>query len=214
MKLLIQPLTVRICHWIMVACIIILLFTGLYMNAPYEPIQLKLRTIRELHSICAAVLIVNFGIQLYYYLFTAKWTEILFLRRDLTSSKSLIRYMLFITDGLPNYGRYNPGQKLLYTIWLLGILSAIITGTALFLPSDAIALQRLLGGLNTVRVMHFGVAVLFASSIPVHIYLVLTENPAKLQAMFTGYINVEPPACSAKASTGAPPAPPEDGRRR
>lgn len=214
MKLLVHSLPVRICHWTMAAAVTVLLLTGLYLSSPAEAIQLRAGLVRKLHSFCGAILIANLTVQIYYYLFTAKWPEILFLRRDFANLPSLARYLLFITDGMPNYGRYNPGQKLLYSTWLLGILCAAATGAALFFPSDAIGFQRLLGGLNAIRLMHFSVALLFAASIPAHIYLVFTESPASLQAMFTGYVNFEPAAGLTELTTGRPPAPPEDGPHR
>jgi Ni/Fe-hydrogenase 1 B-type cytochrome subunit len=175
----------------MVAAVSVLLFTGLYLNAPWEMLQLPLRTVRRIHTLFAFILMTNLTGQIYYYQYTTKFTEVLFLPRDWANVPSFIRYILFITDSHPNYGRYNPGQKLQFSLWLLAVLLAAVTGMLLLFPDPASWLQRILGGLNVIRILHLSVAVFFAMSIPLHLYLVFTESPANLQAMFTGYINKE-----------------------
>ena len=192
MKLLLIPLPLRIFHWVMVAAVLVLLFTGLYLGNPPVWLILPFSLMRKLHGLLAVVLMTNLAGQIYYYAFRGKWTEILLLPRDWAHVRSFLRYYLFITEKHPNFGRYNPGQKLLFTIWGLAVLLASLTGSALLFPDDTLWLQKLLGGLNTIRIAHYFVAVVFAGSIPLHLYLVFTEDPAHLQAIFTGYIQKEP----------------------
>lgn len=188
MKLLLQPLPIRIFHWIMFFCVIILLFTGFYIHNPMSIIKLPLNMVRKIHSMFGLILIANLAGQIYYYTVTKKFTEILLLPGDWVNMRSFTRYVLFITDGHPNFGRYNPGQKWLFTSWGLAVLAASFTSMILLFPDGTFWLQRQLGGLNTVRILHYFVAIFFAATIPLHFYLVFTEDPAKLQAIFTGYI--------------------------
>ncbi|AJQ28370.1 cytochrome b/b6 domain-containing protein [Pelosinus fermentans] len=191
MKLLLHSLPIRIFHWVMFLAVIILLFTGLYMNAPWSWLHLPMEVVRKTHTLFSSIIIVNLVAHIYYYLYTNKITEILFLPRDWVNVPSFIRYVFFITESHPNFGRYNPGQKLVFSSWFLAVLIAAITGIILFFPTNSQWLQWKLGGLNVIRILHFGVAIFFAASIPLHLYLVFTESPANLQAMFTGYINKE-----------------------
>lgn len=192
MKLLLQPGLVRLCHWILVTCIFTLLFTGFYLDRPWPWLHLPLHMVRQVHMIFGVTLVFNFLTQVYYYLYTGKYTEMILRRRDLADVPSFLRYVLFITAKHPNYGRYNPGQKLLFMSWMLAILLSATTGSNLIFPDNTLWLQRLLGGLQTVRVIHYFAAVFFATTVVLHVYLVFTEDPAKLQAMFTGYILKEP----------------------
>lgn len=192
MKLLLHPLPVRIFHWTMVTCVTALLSTGLYIDSPPVWLRLPLGLMRELHGAFAAVLVVNLAGQLYYYARTGKYTEIVLLPGDGANMRSFLRYYLFITEHHPNYGRYNPGQKALFTSWGLATAVAAFTGAALMFPDETTRLQRLLGGLNAIRSVHFFIAAFYAATIPFHLYLVFTEEPAKLQAIFTGYVNKEP----------------------
>lgn len=192
MKLLLQPLPIRIFHWVMFVCVMVLLFTGLYINNPISAITVPLNMVRKIHSMFGLILIANLLGQIYYYAVTKKFTEILLLPGDWVNMRSFTRYVLFITDGHPNFGRYNPGQKWLFTSWGVAVLVASFTSMILLVPDKTSWLQLHLGGLNTVRILHYFVAIFFAATIPLHFYLVFTEDPAKLQAIFTGYIEKEP----------------------
>lgn len=176
----------------MFACVTVLLLTGLYLHAPPAWLRLPTGLMRELHGVFAALLVVSLACHAYYYARTGKHTEILLLPGDWVNVRSFLRYYLFITEHHPNYGRYNPGQKALFTSWGLVTVIAAVTGAALLFPDDTTRLQRLLGGLNAIRSAHFLVAAFYAASVPFHLYLVFTEEPAKLQAMFTGYVQKEP----------------------
>lgn len=192
MKLLLHPLPIRVFHWVMVTAVTVLLFTGLYLDSPPVWLNLPLSLMRKLHGIFAALLITNFAGQSYYYIYTGKFTEIILLPRDLGNIRSFLRYYLFITARHSNFGRYNPGQKLLFSLWGLAVIAVTVTGTALLFPDWSSWLQKVLGGLNGVRIIHYLAAVFFAATIPLHLYLVFTEDPAKLQAIFTGYLQKEP----------------------
>jgi Ni/Fe-hydrogenase 1 B-type cytochrome subunit len=171
--------------------VIVLTFTGLYMDTPWNSLHLPMEVVRKTHTFFSSIIIVNLVGHIYYYLYTNKITDVLFLPRDWVNVPSFIRYVLFITEGHPNFGRYNPGQKLIFSSWFLAVIIAAITGIILLFPANSQWLQWKLGGLNVIRILHFGVAIYFVMSIPLHLYLVFTESPANLQAMFTGYINKE-----------------------
>ena len=188
MKLLLHPLPVRIFHWTMFSCVAVLLATGLYIHEPPSWLQLPIGLARKLHGLFAVMALANLFGQIYYYLVTTKFTEVLFLPRDWSNMRSFLRYYLFITDHHPNFGRYNPGQKALFTAWAVCLLIASVTGIGLFFPNETSGLQRLLGGLAVMRLVQYAIAMFFLGTIPLHLYLVFTEEPAKLQAMFTGWL--------------------------
>jgi Ni/Fe-hydrogenase b-type cytochrome subunit len=190
MKLLLHPLPVRIFHWIMFSTVTYLVITGLYLHAPWSGLSYGL--VRKTHHLAGILLLLNLLGQIYYYLFTGKYTEVLFTRRDLPNLRSFLRYALFITEHHPNYGRYNPGQKALFTSWIMAVVLAGMAALPYIFPGHASWLSRPFGGLTGVRIAFFGITMFFLATIPLHLYLVFTEEPAKLQAMFSGYVNKEP----------------------
>ncbi|QDR83318.1 cytochrome b/b6 domain-containing protein [Sporomusa termitida] len=190
MKLLLHPLAIRIFHWILVLSVTYLVITGLYLHDPKGNLPFGL--LRKTHTLVGMMLIINLLGQIYYYSITGKYTEVLFTRRDIPNLRSFFRYTLFITANHPNYGRYNPGQKGLFTIWVLAIMLSGLAALPHLLPEYASWLSRPLGGLMGTRVIFYAITMLFLATIPLHVYLVFTEDPAKLQAMFSGYLRQEP----------------------
>ncbi|MBP2644576.1 MAG: prokaryotic cytochrome b561 [Firmicutes bacterium] len=132
MKLLLHPLPVRICHWSMVISVTVLLVTGLYLNNPIYGFMGTPGMIRKIHSITGVVLIFVFFSQVYYYCYTGKFTEIVLLPRDIVFCRSFLRYYLFLTKQHPNFGRYNIGQKLIFSAWGAAVVVAGCTGVVLF----------------------------------------------------------------------------------
>jgi len=176
----------------MVISVTVLLVTGLYLNNPIYGFMGTPGMIRKIHSITGVVLIFVFFSQVYYYCYTGKFTEIVLLPRDIVFCRSFLRYYLFLTKQHPNFGRYNIGQKLIFSAWGAAVVVAGCTGVVLFLPETLEQLEWLFGGLMRIRMLHYFVAVFFLASIPLHLYLVFTEEPAKLQAMFTGFVQKNP----------------------
>lgn len=192
MKLLLHPLPVRIFHWTMVTSVVILLATGFYIHHPPLWLQWPMSLVRKLHGCFGLILAVNLAGQVYYYIATGKFTEVLLLPRDWAHMRSFLRYYLFVTEHHPNFGRYNPGQKMLFTTWGLAVTTGTVTGLGLLFPDHSVWLQKALGGLSVLRAIQYSIGIFFVTTIPLHLYLVFTEEPAKLQAMFTGFLQKEP----------------------
>jgi Ni/Fe-hydrogenase 1 B-type cytochrome subunit len=103
---------------------------------------------------------------------------------------------LFLSEPHPNFGKYNPGQRLLFCSWAVVLVIGGIAGLAAYFPQQAIPINKLYGGLPGIKWVKYLTAVFFAATIPIHLYLVFSEDPAKLQAIFTGYvrkIKAQPP---------------------
>ena len=190
MKLLLHPLPVRIFHWIMFFSVVYLVITGLYLHQPWGGFAYGL--VRKTHNIAGIILLLNLFGQIYYYAVTGKHREVLFTRHDIPNFRSFFRYALFITQGHPNYGRYNPGQKVLFTSWGLAVVLSGLAALPYLFPDHASWLSRPLGGLMGTRIIFYAITMFFLATIPLHLYLAFTEDPAKLQAMFSGYVNKEP----------------------
>lgn len=183
-----QPLPVRCFHWIMAGCVMTLLVSGAYLLAPLSGELVPLRFIRSWHVGIGMLLLANLAGQIYYYSRCKRYRDILIMPRDRYNVPDFLRYVCFITDDHPNFGKYNPGQKLLFT--LTGVAAAIAGGSGVLLinPDNAGRLAVWLGGLSGLRLVHGSVALFFFCFMLLHLYLVFSEDPAKMQAMFSGYI--------------------------
>ena len=181
-----HSLPIRILHWNSVFIIFTLIITGLFLHYPLG-IELPLRAVRQTKGIFNFLLIVNTSIYIYYSLITKHYTNLIFSSRDFKFIPSFTRYMLFLKEEPGYYGKYNPGQKATYSLWLLLILTQITTGLLLFYPEHLGFFIWQVGGLNKIRLVHYFVTWLFIATIPIHLYLAITEDPAKLQSIFTGW---------------------------
>jgi len=190
----------RILHWINMLSITLLTLTGLYINAPTKfTLFSSMDTARQLHFIFMWVLICGVTYRVIYGMITRD-TEILFRPRDIKGFPSLIKYYLFMADSHPNYGKYNPGQKLVYTLWPILVVVQIVTGLILYLPDSLMPLGQALGGIALMRMVHYLVTWLFICTVALHVYLSFINGFVVVKSIFTGYL----PANHAHGSSETP----------
>jgi Ni/Fe-hydrogenase 1 B-type cytochrome subunit len=87
------------------------------------------------------------------------------------------------------FGKYNAGQKLLYTLWPILLLFQAVTGFAMYFPETFSGFIYLFGGLNHFRVWHVIGAWIFTITTIAHIYLGTTGLTLFdfYKQMITGY---------------------------
>lgn len=183
----VQPASIRVFHWLNFFLISLLIITGYYLHAPGW-FEVKMKTIKLWHFVAAYLLVANYVVSIYYYIYKKYYHSIIFKVRDIKHLPSFIKYAFFLEESHPFYGKYNPGQKIIYSLWVFLNLFMIITGFALYSPGGLDFLTFFLGELSQIRLLHFLGTLLFSLTIPIHIYFALTEDPAKLQAIFSGYL--------------------------
>lgn len=139
---------------------------------------------------------------------TGEWRELAPNRRSLRGFFDVLLYDLRIRKGEPpKRGRYNEAQRLTYTLVIfLGAL-AVISGFALFKPTQLEPLTWLLGGYTSARVIHFTVTIAFVLFFVVHIAQVARAGWRNFTSMVTGYelVDIEP---DQPAQPPPPPQPP------
>lgn len=185
-----HPLWIRIFHWTNMIAITLLILTGFYIHAPLHfRLFDNMDTPRFIHFAMAYVLCFGVLGRVYYAIVSKDYKNIWFSpKNDIKNFPSMIKYYLFLADSHPDYGKYNPGQKMMYSGWLGLALVQIITGFILYKPDLFMALSGWLGGLIAIRVIHYIVTWLFVLSVVVHVYLDVSEGIPVLLSMFTGKI--------------------------
>lgn len=118
---------------------------------------------------------------------SGEWRSILFRPRDVPRAWQMQLYYLRLRREHPPQGKHNALQKLAYTsIVLLGALS-VLTGFAVYKPTQLHWLTALFGGYELARYWHFWAVWIFVAFIIVHVALVFLVDPASLRAMITGW---------------------------
>jgi len=122
-----------------------------------------------------------------YLALSGEWRSLLFRPRDIRGAIEMQKYYLRLRKGHPPQGKHNPLQKLAYTfIVLLGVLS-VLTGFAIYKPTQLSWLTALFGGFQAARYWHFWAVWIFTAFLIVHVILVFVVDPASLRAMISGW---------------------------
>jgi thiosulfate reductase cytochrome b subunit len=204
-----QPLPIRITHWIAVPVIILMAGSGLQIYAAYPalgprgaqyawfPFQGKtppgwlrfggwLAGARHWHFALAWYLILN-GVAYLAYLFArGEWRRRFFLpHRDLGNAISMFLYYLRIRPTPPPVDFYNGLQRLAYTSAIIFGIVVVMSGLALYKPVQLHFLTVPFGGYDGARTVHFIALWLLVLFFLNHVVLVAL-HPRELLNMITG----------------------------
>ena len=204
-----QPLTIRLAHWINIPLILIMAGSGLQILVAYPyfgprgalyhwypfqgdapPRWLRyggwLAGARHWHFAIAWFLVINGLIYLAYQVVTGEWLRRVFLPgRDALGASQMFIYYLRIRPNPPPEDFYNGLQRLAYTSAILFGIVIVLSGLAIYKPTQLHWLTAMFGGYDGARVVHFGCLILLAGFTLNHIVLVAL-HPRTLVAMITG----------------------------
>jgi len=170
-----HTIVTRIIHGVHLIAMIILILTGFYIYAPATfRIFPDMNTARYIHFIFMYVIGWTMVYKIYYSIVTGEIKELIFRWRDLLELPALIKYYLYgIFTHAPkkDYGKYNPGQRLIYSMWPLLLLAQGVTGMAMYFVSRWSVFNNIFGGLQNIKFIHFIICWLFAITVVAHLYL-------------------------------------------
>jgi Ni/Fe-hydrogenase b-type cytochrome subunit len=197
----------RLTHWLAAASIVVLFWTGLYLGRPYFIGAISgsfvVQYARLIHFIAAGVLIAA-AIVRFYWLFVGnkyeRWHALFpYTKRDWKHLWMMVRYYLFIhPEQAPKYLGHNPLQQLSFTITYLVAAVMALTGFLLFSqsnPSGWMAhtigwMTPLLGGNQTVRLVHHILPWYFPFFVVLHTYMGIRhdslERTGTMSSIFGG----------------------------
>jgi len=181
---------IRLFHWINMIAITMLILTGFYIHAPQSfKLFSNMDVARTIHFIMAYVLCFGVVCRVYYAIVADDAKNLVFAPvEDTKKLPSMLKYYLFLADDHPYYGKYNPGQKGMYTGLLFMCIIMVITGFILYKPMTFGFMSGWLGGYIAVRIIHYATTWVFVLCIMAHLYLDIAEGIPVLKSMFTGTI--------------------------
>jgi len=187
-------------HAILLISGTILLLTGLpqkYRTASWSQQLLstpeRLETIQQIHHIAAIILILlvlyHLGRAIYLMAQRQLSAAIFPTMQDLGDAWQMIKYLLFLSDRKPEFGKYNFEQK--FTYWFIFIIVGIMILTGIIIWFPEIITRFLPGGLiPAAKLAHSTEAIVAAIFIVIwHVYHVHLERLNV--SIFTGYLNEE-----------------------
>ena len=195
-----QPLPVRIWHWMNALCFFVLIVTGAQIRYRGLLNWMPFPTAVSIHNICGFMLIGLFLVWLAYYAGTGMlkiYIPDLNIRNYVLSSWAQAKYYgygIFVGEPNPHHAtlqhKFNPLQQVAYfSIMFLLLPLQIATGVLLWDLDRFAAVIDASGGIKAVSAVHLFLTIFFIAFLFVHVYLTtLGHTPfAHIKAMFTGY---------------------------
>ncbi|EHQ87521.1 thiosulfate reductase cytochrome B subunit (membrane anchoring protein) [Desulfosporosinus youngiae DSM 17734] len=182
-----QPIWVRIFHWGFALSLTGVIFSGLQLHKPASFLALNFSKVLTTHLVFCWLAMGFLAIRI---------TDALLRRddslipriQDLKHFPQLMAYYFFLRSSPPPSRKYNSGQLIIYTSWLLLFLVSSLLGLASYWQGEhLIWVWKAVGGFQVIRWIKFIASIYFLTTIPLHIYLSVTEDISRLQAMVTGY---------------------------
>ncbi|MDH4020652.1 MAG: cytochrome b/b6 domain-containing protein [Xanthomonadales bacterium] len=199
-ELYINPLPVRIWHWLNALGFVVLILTGIQIRYANLFNVLSFETAVKTHNWVAFTVIANYFVWLGFYLFSDKITVYhpeLNMRKFFDKAfKQIIYYSYGIFRGeksphkVQPYDKFNPMQSITYQIVMLLVVPIqFITGIMMWDIKRFEAPIAFLGGIRSVDTVHVLIFIFFVSFTMIHAYMgALGHTPsAHFKEMFTGY---------------------------
>ena len=200
-----QPLPVRIWHWLNAMGIVTLCFTGAQIRFPeYVPIFSNYRSAIMLHNTAGIVVALSFSVWFFYYKIVSGTIEKIYVPKisDLTTGlfRQALFYFFAYFFGAPNphhatpENKFNPLQKSAYLAIMFVLVPMVsLTGILLMNVGPLREMVLLIGGLKILVGIHFLLACSLCAFLFTHVYLAtLGHTPlAYYKPMWTGWEEVE-----------------------
>lgn len=222
-----HPLAVRWMHWINFPLLAMMIWSGLlvYWASPvygirhfgYElfaffpawfndtlGIPYRLAEGLQIHFFFMWLFAVNGLIYVIYIVVSGEWRAILPVPGSFRRAPLVALHDAHIVKKLPAQGKYNDAQRIAYTSVILMGAGSILTGLAIYKPTQLSWLTSLLGGYNWARWEHFWLMVMFVLFFAVHIVQVALAGWHNFRAMITGYDVIDAVETKAAVTTADP----------
>ncbi|TGE33042.1 cytochrome b/b6 domain-containing protein [Desulfosporosinus sp. Sb-LF] len=188
-----QSLWVRIFHWGFALSFTVVLLTGLELHKPASFLALNYGKLFIAHVVFCWLALGFLSIRIVNALIRRD-NSLIPKIQDLKQFPKLMAYYFFLRSSPPPSRKYNSGQLIIYFSWFFLFLVASLLGLASYWQGKhLIWVWHLVGGFQILRWIKFTITIYFLATIPVHIYLSLTEDISRLQAMITGFERKPPP---------------------
>ena len=190
-----HPLPMVITHYINLVGFILLIFSGFIIHYPGIPL-LNMGICRGVHVFCGIVILINCIVRIIM-AFTMKSAPTGGTRQQVTDIKSWvagpdnkhqmgawIKFYLFIKKDHPLAAKFNPLQKIAYCLIPFLILFMGYTGLCLWAPTMDLGIfaagTAAMGGLMSVRIIHYFMMWVFIIFMIIHVYMAASEGGLSL----------------------------------
>ena len=159
------------------------------------------------HFVFGWLFVINGAIYTIYLLATREWRHILPDRHAAREAKQVVLHDLHLRKEAPPQGKYNAAQRISYTVVLVVAFVIVLSGFAIYKPTQLYPLPLLFGGYQGARLVHFTMTIGLLLFFVVHVLQVARSGWGNFRSMITGYVIERRP----QRVTAEPAAPTSDG---
>ncbi|RYC69025.1 cytochrome b/b6 domain-containing protein [Spirosoma sordidisoli] len=205
-----HPLAIRWFHWINFPVLFIMIWSGLLIYWAYDPYKIVLgdwtlisffpdgfykalglsRRLAEgmaWHFVFMWLFLLNGLLYVGYTIVSGEWRHLVPNRHSFREAIQVTAYDLGLRKTQPPFVKYNGAQKIAYfSIMIMGA-GSVLTGYAIYKPTQFYWLTALSGGYETARLIHFALTVGYVLFFVVHIAQVIRAGWTNFQSMITGF---------------------------
>lgn len=130
---------------------------------------------------------VNGVLYVLYTLFSGEWRYLLPNKHSFKEAWQVVLHDLHLRKTAPPQNKYNAAQRIAYTGIVVMGFGSIITGLAIYKPTQLGWLCTLCGGYGFARILHFALTIGYVLFFLVHVVQVIIAGWNNFQAMVTGF---------------------------
>lgn len=186
------PFLPRFLHFMHVAAMIALAFSGMYIRFPF--FDGGRTPMRYVHYVAMTIVVINLVWRLWYAFFAKQrdYREFGVSKMDIVTAPKVILYYIFVKNSKPHLGKYNVMQKMTYLLFVPLMFVQAITGFMLLTMTvpglEATPREILVGWIATAvgvsvdyagwiaRMTHYVINWLFIILTTIHAYLSVSED--------------------------------------
>lgn len=145
----------------------------------------------QLHFFFMWLFALNGVIYIIYTIVSGEWRALFPIPASFKRAPLVALHDAHIVKAKPPQGKYNDAQRIAYTAIILMGAGSVITGLAIYKPTQLSWLTWLLGGYEWARWEHFYLMIGFVLFFVVHVFQVVLAGWGNFRSMITGYDIVE-----------------------
>ena len=197
-------------HWVNFPLLTVMIWSGLLIYWAHDPYRIGwgfwtlfpffpdgfyevLGLTRQLakgmayHYFFAVLFTLNGVLYLLYTVISGEWRHLVPDRQAWKESFQVVLHDLRLRKEAPPQGRYNAAQKISYTGVIVMGIGSVLTGLAIYKPTQLAWMTTLFGGYQSARTIHFILTVLYVLFFVVHIAQVVRSGWSNFWSMVMGY---------------------------
>ncbi len=205
-----HPLAIRWCHWVNFPLLALMIWSGLWIywandvyrlgtgsltlfkffpEGFYRTFGVSFHLARGMawHFFFMWFFVINGVVYVTYTVLSGEWRHLVPSRDSFREALLVALYDLRLWKGRLPERKYNGAQQIAYTSIILMAFGSVVTGLAIYKPTQFAWLTTLLGGYKAARFEHFCLALGYVVFFGIHIVQVIRAGWNNFRAMVSGY---------------------------